>query len=112
MALDIADPAYLEAVVTFAEREGCLHDLGEKLRWLDSFGGRARTRCVMSAAPPPFAFDLVMFAREGRAWRPLFAGRLVYQVPDARDGHEAAPSFAVSILSTRAPNASPPTTSP
>lgn len=101
MALDIADPAAFNAAVTFAEREGRLDDLGEKLRWLDNYGGRAKTKCVLSAAPPPYAFDLVMFERAGRAWRPMFVGRLVYQTPDARDGHGAVPSFAVSITSTR-----------
>jgi hypothetical protein len=101
MALDIADPAAFEAVVTFAEREGRLDDLGEKLRWLDNYGGHTTTKCVLSAAPPPYAFDLVMFERNGKVWRPMFVGRLVYQTPDTRDGHTATPSFAVSITSTR-----------
>ena len=101
MALDIADPAAFEAVVSFAEREGRLEDLGEKLRWLDNYGGRAKTKCVLSAAPPPYAFDLVMFERNGRTWRPMFVGRLVYQTPDARESHDAVPTFAVAITSTR-----------
>ncbi len=111
MALDITDLTALDAVITFAEREGRLDDLGEKLRWLDTYGGRAKTRCVLSAATPPYAFDLVMFERCGRAWRPMFFGRLAYQTPDAREGREGAPSFAVSITSTRDHTAPSPTAS-
>lgn len=105
MALDIADPAAFKAVVSFAEREGRLNDLGAKLHWLDTFGGRTKTRCVLSAAPPPYTFDLVMFERDGKVWRPMFVGRLVYQMPDARDGRRGAWTFAVSITATRNPRA-------
>lgn len=101
MPIDITDRAAFEAVVAHAEREGKLNDLGEKLHWLDAYGGDAMTRCVLSSAPPPFTFDLVMFEHDGTAWRPLFVGRLHYQMPDSRDGHAAAPTFAVSITSTR-----------
>ena len=100
MALDIADRAYFDAVVEFAKQNGQLDDLCAKLDWLDVYGGRGRSQCVMSPAPEPMAFELVMFQRAGTAWRPAFLGRLVYYTPDPRDAN-ATPRFAVTITATR-----------
>lgn len=109
MALDVADPAALAAAVVFAESAGCLDDLRDTLRWLDTFEGGAH--CVMSAAPPPYTFDFAIFERHDASWRPVFVGRLAYTAPRVRNGCTVPPTFSVSITSTRSPGASSPASS-
>jgi hypothetical protein len=100
MAISIDDRAYFDAVVEFAKQRGQLDDLCAKLDWLDAYGGRSRSQCVMSPAPEPMAFELVMFQKAGAVWRPAFLGRLVYYTPDSRDAN-TTPRFAVTITATR-----------
>ncbi len=109
MALDIAAPAALAAAVALAERTGCLDDLRDTLRWLDSFEGGEH--CVMSAAPPPYAFDFVIFERIDATWCPVFVGRLTYCAARARNGCTVPPTFSLSISSTRAPSTPSPANS-
>lgn len=100
MALDVADPAYLRAVVAFAERAGCLDDLNDLLHWLDAFESQGPTHCVMHAAAPRYAMDFVIFEQHNATWRPSLVGRLTYTHPG---GARAMPTFAVSFSTTRAP---------
>lgn len=100
MAISIDDRAYFDAVVEFAKQNGQLDDLCAKLGWLDAYGGRSRSQCVMSPAPEPMGFEFVMFQKADTTWRPAFLGRLVYYRPDSRDAH-TTPRFAVTITATR-----------
>ena len=94
MALDIADRTHFGRVLGFAARHGHLASLDAKLTWLDTYHGRARSRCVLTPATDAHAFELVMFVKHGTRWRPAFAGRLAF--------HRAGPpAFAVTITSTR-----------
>jgi len=100
MGLSIDDRAYFDMVVEFAKQKGQLEDFRSKLVWLDAYGGRSRSHCVMSPAPEPMAFEFVMFQKADTTWRPAFLGRLVYYKPDPRDT-KTKPRFAVTITATR-----------
>jgi len=88
----------LGLVRAHAAKLGLDDNLDDKLRFLDNYAGRDRTRCTLYPDHAPYSFTFTMDALgQDGVWHRRFDGGLLYHGPEDGYGCGCFPTLAVTL---------------
>lgn len=89
---------YYEEILKTAQAAGLSNKLKEQLDYLDNYGGRDKTKCLLYKDWAPLSFRFTMQKKnESGALEHWFIGGLIFHSPHDNFGDGGMPSLSVSL---------------